>query len=55
MHYNLFYDWLRYVLPFGLGSAVKEAEDEDDWTSLQIMAVFVDQPLALPGFVKKKV
>ena len=33
VQHNLFYDWLRYIFPFGRGCAGKLGEEEDDAVS----------------------
>ena len=43
-----FFFSLRYILTFRLGGAVITAEEEQEKIT-QIVAVFVQQPLALPG------
>ena len=49
MQQTLFYDWVRYILLFGLGGAMKEAEIDHYLFSDLITTVFVEQTLASPG------
>ena len=56
MQHRLYYDSLRFVLPFWLIGAVNTAEEEDDLANAlinqSIMTVFVEQSLALPRSAK---
>ena len=48
-----FYNWLRNFLPFGLGSVVKAAEEEETaWINQQIMTVVEEHSLVSPRSVK---
>ena len=56
MQYSLFQDWFHYLWPFGLGGAVKAAEEEDDLIreclNTLMTKLFIDQPLAWPRSTK---
>ena len=50
MQHILIFDYLRYVLPFGLGSAISTAEEEEDRENVQINQVCVCRTAAVtPG------
>ena len=53
---RLVYEWLRYILPLGLGSTVKAAEEDhyllSDLVSQLITTEFVEQTLFLPESAK---
>ena len=51
---SVYFDFFRYILLFRLGSAIKACEEEDHLLKQFIMMVFINQPLALPGFAKHK-
>ena len=44
MQHCLFYDWVSYNLPFGLGGAVKLREEEEHSVGDLIMTLFVEKP-----------
>ena len=42
---SLFYDWVRYLQPSGLGAVMKAAEEEDEW-----ITYLINQNWAAPGW-----
>ena len=50
--HSLFYDWLRYLLLFRRGAAIKTAEEKNHSPNQRITTVFLEEPLVLPGSAK---
>ena len=52
MKHSQLYDRLRYLLSFRLGGFLKAAEEEEYLLTQLLTTMFVEQPVALPGFAK---